>query len=136
MVDEPDRIEETLTGALRVGLTVAGQLAERGLRAHEQAARTAEARSQQEARTLQARLDSERAAARAALAPVQREEWWQHAQADEIARAWETAQIWRDLEPDARHAGERIHDELQRRYGIDTDDLQADPAAVQAALER
>ena len=29
-----------------------------------------------------------------------------------------------------------MHDELQRRYGIDTSDLQADPAAVRAALER
>ena len=60
MVDEPDRIDEALTGALRVGLTVAGQVAERALRAREQAMREAQARSEQEARVLQARLDSER----------------------------------------------------------------------------
>ena len=136
MVDEPDRIDEALRGTLRVGLTVAGQLAERALRAREQSAREAQARSEQEARTLQARLDSERAAARAALAPVDRDEWWQSAQPADITRAWETAQTWRELDPDARRAGERIHDELQRRYGIDTRDLQADPAAVRAALER
>src|SRR4051794_21839179 len=98
MIDEPDRVDETLTGALRVGLTVAGHVAERGLRAREQAARAAEARSQQETRALQSRLDSERATARAALAPVDREEWWQHAQVNEIARAWETVQAWRDLD--------------------------------------
>ena len=136
MVDEPDRIDEALTGALRVGLTVAGHVAERALRAREQAMRDAQARSEQEARVLQARLDSERAAARAALAPVDRDEWWQHASVDDISRAWETAQTWRELDADARRAGERMHDELQRRYGIDTSDLQADPAAVRAALER
>ena len=114
---------------------MAGQLAERALRAREQSARESQARSEQEARTLQARLDSERAAARAALAPVDRDEWWQSAQHEDTTRAWETAQTWRELDPDARRAGERIHDELQRRYGIDTRDLQADPAAVRAALE-
>src|SRR3954451_25112994 len=136
MVDEPDRIDEALTGALRVGLTVAGQVAERALRAREEAMRDPQARREQEARVLQARLDSERTAARAALAPVDRDEWWQHASVDDISRAWETAQTWRELDADARRAGERINDELQRRYGIDTGDLQADPAAVRAALER
>ena len=78
MVDEPDRIDEALTGALRVGLTVAGQVAERVMRAREQAMRDAQARSNLEARVLQARLDSERAGARAALTSVDRGEWWQH----------------------------------------------------------
>lgn len=136
MLDEPDRIDEALVGTLRVGLTVAGQLGERALRAREQGARDTQARSEQETRVPQARLDSERAAARAALAPIARDEWWQHAQPEQIAQAWETAAAWRTLDPDARHAGDRIRDELQRRYGIDTHDLRADPAAVRAALEQ
>ena len=48
MVDEPDRIDEALRGTLRVGLTVAGQLAERALRARELSAREAQARSEHE----------------------------------------------------------------------------------------
>jgi Relaxase/Mobilisation nuclease domain len=131
---EPDGINETLAGTLRVGLTVAGQLAERAARAREQQAREAQAATEQQARELQARLDAERAAARAALASVHRPEWWRHAEPDQIARAWQTAQTWRDLDPDARLAGERISDELRARYELDTRELGADPAAVRDAL--
>jgi hypothetical protein len=131
---EADGINEALAGTLRVALTVAGQLAERIARAREQAARAARAASEQHARELRARVDAERAAARAALAPVAREEWWQRAEPDEIARAWEAAQAWREHDPAARAAAERIHAEVRSRYGIDTRDLRADPAAVRAAL--
>lgn len=131
---EPDGINEALAGTLRVALTAAGQLAERAARARELEARRAHAASEQEARELQARLDAERTAARAALAPVHREEWWQHAEPGDIAAAWETAQTWKDLDPEARRARERIHDVLRERYGLDTHDLRADPAAVRGAL--
>jgi hypothetical protein len=131
---EPDGINDALAGTLRVALTVAGQLAERMARAREQAARDARAASEHEAHELQVRLDAERAAARAALAAVGREEWWQRAEPDDIARAWETAQAWREHDPDARQAAERIHEEVRTRYGIDTHDLRADPGAVRAAL--
>jgi hypothetical protein len=131
---EPDGINEALVGALRVSLTVAAQIAERIARAREQAARTARVAGEQQTRQLQARLDAERAAARAALAPVAREDWWQRADVDDIARAWETAQAWREHDADARHAAERIHDQLRDRYGIDTNDLHADKGAVRQAL--
>src|SRR4051795_1280621 len=115
---EPDGINEALTGALRVSLTAAAHVGEQLARSHEQAARDARAAGEHDARQLQARLDAERAAARAALAPVTREELWQRAEVDEIARAWETAQTWRELDPDAQRAAERIHDQLRDRYGI------------------
>jgi hypothetical protein len=131
---EPDGISEALTGALRVALTVAARVAEQLARAREPQARDARAAGEHEARQLQARLDAERAAARAALAPVARDEWWERAGVDEIARAWETAQAWRAHDPDARHAAERIHDQVRDRYGIDTRDLGAEEGAVRAAL--
>src|SRR4051812_14322374 len=131
---EPDGINDALAGALRVSLTVAARVAEQLARSREQAARDARAAGEHEARQLQARLDTERAAARAVLAPVAREEWWQRADVNEIARAWETAHAWRELDPDARQAAERIHDQLRDRYGIDTGDLRADERAVRAAL--
>jgi hypothetical protein len=134
MHHEPDGINEALSGTLRVALTVAGQVAERMARAREQAARDARAASEHEARELQARLDAERAAARAALAPLTREEWWRHAAPNDIAQAWETAQAWRDLDPVAQQASERIHTEVHARYQLDTRDLRADLAAVRAAL--
>src|SRR3954447_2611592 len=131
---QPDGINEALTGALRVSLTAAAHVAEQLARSREQAARNARAVGEHEARELQARMDAVRAAARASLAPVAREEWWQRADVDEIARAWETAQAWRELEPDARHAAEHIHDQLRERYGLDTSDLRADEGAVRVAL--
>src|SRR4051794_5358901 len=131
---EPDAINDALAGALRVSLTVAAHAAERIARTREQAARAARAAGEHEAQQLQARLYAERAAARAALAPVAREEWWQRADVDKIAHAWETAQAWREHDPDARQAAERIHDQLRDRYGIDTNDLRAEEGAVRAAL--
>lgn len=136
MVDESDGVEESLHGGLRVGLTAAGYLAEHAARGREQAAREAQAVSEQQARELQARLDADRASARAALAPVERDEWWQRAQPDDIARAWETAQTWRQIDPDAQRVAARIGDEVRTRYGVDVDDLRADPAAVRDAVER
>ena len=134
MQHEPDGINEALAGTLRVALTVAGQVAEQLARAREQALRRAQGESEQQARQLQARLEAERSAARAALAPVAREQWWKTAAAEDIARAWETAQAWQHVDPTARQASERIHDELRGRFAIDTRDLRADPAAVRAAL--
>jgi hypothetical protein len=131
---EPDGINEALTGALRVSLTAAAHAAEQLARTREQAARDARSAGEHEARQLQARLDGERTAARAALAPVAREDWWQRAGVEEITRAWETAQAWQGLDPDARHAAERIHDQLRERYGLDTRDLRAVEGAVREAL--
>jgi len=136
MADEPDGINEALSSSTRVALTVGGLMAERMVRAREQAHRETQAASQQAARELQGRLDAERAAARASLAPVARDDWWDRAGAQDIGLAWETANAWRDSDPDAQRTTERIRDELRRRYAIETDSLDADPAAVQDALER
>lgn len=92
--------------------------------------------SEQHARELQARLDSERASARASLAAVGRDEWWDRAGAEEIGVAWETANAWRDIDRDAAATVEHMRDQLRGRYAIDPDSLDADPGAVQDALER
>ena len=44
--------------------------------------------------------------------------WWQRAEPDDAARAWETAQAWRELDPDARQAAESVHDKVPARYGV------------------
>jgi len=137
MADEdPDGINEALHASTRVAVTVGGLVAERMMRAREQAHRDAEALSQQEARELANRLDAERASARASLQPIVRDEWWERAQPGDIGVAWETANAWKDIDPDANRTVGHMRDELRRRYAIDTDSLDADPAAVQEALER
>lgn len=60
MADETDGIDEALEATLRVGLTVAGRVAERIARERQQQMRDAQAASEQEARELQSRLEAQR----------------------------------------------------------------------------
>jgi len=133
---EPDGVNETFQAAARVAITAGGLMAERRTRAREQAMRDAQAQSEQHTRELQARIDAERAGARASLAPVGRDDWWERAGPEEIGVAWETANAWRDSDRDAAGTVDHMRDQLRQRYAIDPDTLGADPGAVQDALER
>jgi colicin import membrane protein len=132
-MSESDGIEEAIEGMSRVGLTVAGRLGEQLARASEQELRRAQAAEEQQARELQARFDAERAAARAQLAPVVDNRWWDTATGRDIERMHETATAWKDHDPAARDAAEVIRDQAQRRYGLDVDNLGADEASVAEA---
>ncbi|MDR6623486.1 hypothetical protein [Sinomonas atrocyanea] len=131
---ESDGIEEAVEGMLRVGLTVAGRLGEQLARAREQELRRAQAAEEQQARELQARFDAERAAARAQLAPVMDNRWWDTANGRDIERVHEAATAWKDHDPTAASASEVIREQVQRRYGLDVDNLGADGASVAAAM--
>ena len=85
-MSESDGIDEALEGMSRVGLTVAGRIGEQLARAREQEMRRAQAAEEQQARELQARFDAERAAARAQLAPVMDNRWWDTANGRDIER--------------------------------------------------
>ncbi|UYY83671.1 hypothetical protein OIT41_20620 (plasmid) [Arthrobacter sp. YA7-1] len=135
-MSESDGIEEAIEGMSRVGLTVAGRLGEQLARAREQALRRAQAAEEQQARELQARFDAERAAARAQLAPVMDNRWWDTASGRDIERVHEAATAWKDHDPAARSAAEAIRDQVQRRYGLDVDNLGADESPVAAALAK
>jgi colicin import membrane protein len=135
-MSEADGIDEAIESISRVGLTIAGRLGEQLARGREQAQRRAQAAEEQQARELQARLDSERAAARAQLAPVMDNRWWDTATGRDIERVHETATAWKDHDPTARAPAETIRDQVQRRYGLDLDNLQADEATVAAALAK
>jgi hypothetical protein len=133
---EPDGVNEAFMTSARTALAAGGLIAERLIRAREQAVREAEARSQQHARELQARINAERAAARASLAPVARDVWWKRATTEQLGVAWETANAWRDLDRDAAQTVDHMRDQLRTRYAIDPDSLGAEPSAVQDALDR
>jgi hypothetical protein len=135
-MSESDGIEEAIEGMTRVGLTVAGRLGEQLARTREQELRRAQAAEEQQARELQARYDAERAAARAQLAPVMDNRWWDTASGRDIERVHETATAWKDHDPAARDAAEAIRDQVQRRYGLDVDNLGADEASVAAAMAK
>jgi hypothetical protein len=135
-MSESDGIEEAIEGMSRIGLTVAGRLGEQLARTHEQELRRAQAAEEQQARELQARFDAERAAARAQLAPVMDNRWWDTASGRDIERVHETATAWKDHDPAAHDAAEVIRDQVQRRYGLDVDNLGADEASVAEALAK
>jgi hypothetical protein len=136
MAEESDGIGEAFDGQIRIALTAAAQMAERFARLREDLARNAQARTEQQNRELQVRFDAERNAARASLAPVQQPEWWNHADVNDIATAYETAEAWRPVDDDIARTSDRMREELRSRYGVDVNNLGADPAAVREAITR
>jgi len=139
MADEPDGINEVFQTSTRIALTAGGLVAERIIREREHQYREAQAASEQQAREVYRRLDAQRKVAVAALRPMNQRGWWDRASAEEIGTMWQTANAW-SREPHEHPAAvcevERMRDELRRRYAIDADSLDAEPAAVQDALER
>lgn len=135
-MSESDGIEEAIEGMSRVGMTVASRLGEQLARARETALRRAQAAEEQQGRELQARFDAERAGARAQLAPVMDNRWWDAASGRDIERVHETATAWKGHDPAARNAANTIKDQVQRRYGLDVDSLGADEASVATALAK
>ncbi|ROP44670.1 hypothetical protein [Pseudokineococcus lusitanus] len=125
-MSESDGIEDAFEGQLRMGLLIAGRVAEELARQREQAARTAEQQSAQAVRDLQERATAERTTARAVLVPLERTAWWDRARPADIETAWQTARQWADVEPDAARAAETIREQVRIRYGIDVDALEAD----------
>lgn len=137
-MSESDGVDEAVGGGIRLAVTAAGLVAERMAQARAERAKAAEAVSVEEARRLEARLGVERATARAQLSQVDRDGWWENADVDDVADAWETAQSWRQLDPMAGRAAERIEREVRDRYGIDVADVGGlDRATLErAAAER
>lgn len=135
MAEDNDGVDEVLEGTLRVALTAAGRLAEMAAREREQTARAARSASENEARQLQARLDAERSAARAQLAPVRQDGWWDKARTEDVAVAWQTAVTWQRLDPEAADAVTVIRQQVKDRFDVDVDTIRPDARSVQATLE-
>lgn len=116
---DSDGIDEALQGVTQIALTTAGRMGEQMARLRERQAREAQARSEQAARENAERMRAEREAARAALAPVHRDQWWDTATAEDVTRAYQTATAWRDVDPQAARAEARIVEQARARHGID-----------------
>jgi hypothetical protein len=135
-MSEADGMEDAADGAMRTGLMVASRIGEQLARMREQEQRTIAAAEEQRARELQERFDAQRAAARAQLAPVSREDWWDKATPEMIERVHETATAWKAYDPEAAQAAGKISEQVQSRYGIDVNNTGADEASVSEALAR
>jgi hypothetical protein len=135
-MSEADGMDDAVDGAMRTGLMVAARIGEQLARLREEEQRTIAAAEEHRARELQERFDAQRAAARAQLAPVARDDWWDKATPAMIERVHETATAWKAYDPEAALASERIREQVLTRYGIDVNNTGADEASVSATLAR
>ncbi|MGP5725396.1 hypothetical protein ACTXOR_06370 [Arthrobacter rhombi] len=124
-------IEDVVEGLLRQSMTAAAQLGEQLARARQKIMQKAEQRSEQQNIEVQRQIAADRAAMRAAVVPVSQDEWWKTAKPEQITQAHLLAEAWKDHDPEALAASEKISTEVTKRYGIDTDDLQGDGAYMQ-----
>lgn len=129
-------VEGELEGVMRTLIAAAGRMGENIARMREEAARRAEAQSTQRAREVQVQFEQERAMARAQLQPTREPAWWDRARPEEVAHAYETSAAWKDTDPDLAQAHAHMGEELRERYGIDVNDVQADPQRVAEVLRQ
>jgi hypothetical protein len=128
-------MDDVVDGGLRQSLMIASRLAETMARRRQESQRQHEHVDAQAAHEARARLAAERSAARAALAPVERDQWWDKAQPGDIVTAYAVAEGWKDHDPAALAASEKIRQEVLTRYGIDTHDVGEDAAYLESGIQ-
>lgn len=134
-MSESDGMDDVVDGGLRQSLMIASRIAETLARRRQESQRQQEHLESQMAHESQARLAAERSAAHAVLAPVEKDQWWDKAQASDIATAHAVAEGWKDHDPAALAASERIRREVLTRYGIDTHDVGQDAAYLESGIQ-
>ena len=132
---ESDGMDDVLDNGMRQTLMMASRIAETLARRRQESQRQIEHQDAQTAHEALARLAAERSAAHAALAPVEKDQWWDKAQPHDIATAHAVAEGWKDHDPAALAASERIRQEVLTRYGIDTHDVGTDAAYLESGIE-
>ncbi|MFF2842511.1 hypothetical protein [Paenarthrobacter sp. NPDC057981] len=133
-MSESDGMDDVVDGGLRQLLMIASRIAETLARKRQESQRQQEHADSQAAHEAAARLAADRSAAHAALAPVEKDQWWDKATASDIATAYAVAEAWKDHDPTALAASERIRQEVLTRYGIDTHDFGADAAYLESGI--
>lgn len=134
-MSESDGMDDVLDGGLRQSLMIASRIAETFARRRQESQRQQEHQDAQVAHEARARLAAERSAAHAALAPVEKDQWWDKAQPNDIATAHAVAEGWKDHDPAALAASEKIRQEVHTRYGIDTHDVGGDAAYLESGIQ-
>jgi hypothetical protein len=128
-------MDDVVDGGLRQSLMIASRIAETLARRRQESQRQQENQCTQVAHEAQVRLAAERGAAHAALAPVEKDQWWDKAQPHDIATAHAVAEGWKDHDPTAVAAAEKIRQEVFTRYGIDTHDVGKDAAHLESGIQ-
>lgn len=134
-MSETDGMDEFLDGGMRQTLLMGSRIAETIARRRQESQRQQEHQDAQAAHEAQSQLASQRTAARAALAPVERDQWWDNAGPNDIATAHTIAESWKGNDPAALAASEKIREEVLTRYGVDTQDAGSDGEYLASAIE-
>jgi hypothetical protein len=134
-MSESDGIDDVLDNGMRQSLMIAARLGETLARRRQESLREQEHQDIQAAHEAHARYSAERAQMRGALAPIHDDKWWQQAQPADITTAHVLAEAWKDHDPAALAAVDRICHEVNTRYGIDSRDVGADAAYLQSGIE-
>lgn len=134
-MSEADGMDDVVDGGLRQSLMIASRIAETLARKRQESQRQQEHADSQAAHEAAARLAADRSTAHAALAPVEKDQWWDKAQPSDIATAYAISEGWKDHDPRALAASEKIRQEVLTRYGIDTHDVGADTAYLESGIQ-
>jgi hypothetical protein len=134
-MSESDGMDDFLDNGVRQSLLIASRIAETLARRRQETRRQQEHQDTQIAHEAQARLAAERSAAHAVLAAAHKDEWWDKANPADIATAHAVAEGWKDHDPTALEASERIRQEVLARFGIDTRDVGRDAAYLESGIE-
>ncbi|MFF2347678.1 hypothetical protein [Pseudarthrobacter sp. NPDC058119] len=134
-MSESDGIDDVLDNGLRQSLMIAARVGETLARRRQESLREREHQDIQAAHEAHARYAAERAQMQAALAPIHDGKWWQQAQPADITNAYILTEAWKDHDPAALAAADRIRHEVSTRYGIDTHDVGADAAYLHSGIE-
>ncbi|MGX1163464.1 hypothetical protein FBY31_4413 [Arthrobacter sp. SLBN-100] len=134
-MSESDGIDDVLDGGMRQSLLIASRIAETLARRRQELLRQQEQQDAQAAHEARAQLAAQRSAVQAALSPVEKDQWWDKAQPHDIATVHAVAEGWKDHDPVALGAAERIRHEVLSRYGIDTHDVGADAAYLESGIQ-
>ncbi|TDT73565.1 hypothetical protein DFO47_11723 [Arthrobacter sp. AG258] len=134
-MSESDGIDDVLDNGLRQSLMIASRLGETLARRRQDSLREREHQDIQAAHEAHARYTAERAQMQGGLAPIHDDKWWQQAQPKDITTAYALAEAWKDHDPAALAAADRIRREVHTRYGIDTHDVGTDATYLQSGIE-
>ncbi|MET3937188.1 hypothetical protein [Arthrobacter sp. OAP107] len=134
-MSESDGMDDFLDNGIRQSLLIASRIAETLARRLQETQRQQEHHDAQTAHEAHARLAVERSEAHAAIAAVHKEQWWDNADPADIATAHAVAEGWKDHDPTALEASEKIRQEVLSRYGIDTRDVGPDTAYLESGIE-
>ncbi|WP_085528370.1 hypothetical protein [Kocuria massiliensis] len=124
MSEHGDAADDFFNESTNVAMMQAQRIVETMSRRIEQARRDREQQANEATRDTEQQIHERRDAARDRYTKVHQSQWWDSTPAPEMGRTFEEALAWRDQDPKARVACERIDSELQTRYGVSLADME------------